>query len=69
MVTDVNDNPPQFTHYIFKGDVSEAATPGHVILQVSLTTRWCVFSSKSFIFLCKTYFHLLPIPLGQVYIQ
>ncbi|XP_063862581.1 fat-like cadherin-related tumor suppressor homolog isoform X4 [Scylla paramamosain] len=35
MVTDVNDNPPEFTHYIFKGDVSEAAAPGHVILQVS----------------------------------
>lgn len=34
-VTDVNDNPPQFTYSIFKGDVSEAASPGHVVLQVS----------------------------------
>ena len=39
MVTDVNDNPPEFTHYIFKGDVSEAAAPGHAILQVSLSLQ------------------------------
>ncbi|XP_050710199.1 protocadherin Fat 1-like, partial [Eriocheir sinensis] len=34
-VTDVNDNPPEFSRSVFKGDVSEAASPGHVVLQVS----------------------------------
>ncbi|XP_050721222.1 fat-like cadherin-related tumor suppressor homolog [Eriocheir sinensis] len=34
-VTDVNDNPPEFSRSVFKGDVSEAAAPGHVVLQVS----------------------------------
>ncbi|KAK4302799.1 hypothetical protein Pmani_025146 [Petrolisthes manimaculis] len=33
-VTDVNDNPPEFTKYIFKGEVSEAAAPGHEVLKV-----------------------------------
>lgn len=35
-VTDVNDNPPQFSSHVFKGSVSEAAAPGHQVLQVSL---------------------------------
>ncbi|XP_050707149.1 protocadherin Fat 3-like [Eriocheir sinensis] len=34
-VTDVNDNPPEFSRSVFKGGVSEAASPGHVVLQVS----------------------------------
>ncbi|XP_050706085.1 protocadherin Fat 1-like [Eriocheir sinensis] len=34
-VMDVNDNPPKFSRSVLKGDVSEAASPGHVVLQVS----------------------------------
>lgn len=41
-VTDVNDNPPKFTRSSFKGEVSEAAAVGHVILQVS-----CIPYSRS----------------------
>lgn len=33
-VTDFNDNPPEFTKYIFKGEVSEAAAPGQEVLKV-----------------------------------
>ncbi|XP_042236772.1 protocadherin Fat 1-like, partial [Homarus americanus] len=36
-VTDVNDNPPEFTSHVFKGSVSEAAPPGQAIVQVSAT--------------------------------
>ncbi|XP_071532452.1 fat-like cadherin-related tumor suppressor homolog isoform X3 [Panulirus ornatus] len=34
-VTDVNDNPPEFSSHVYKGSVSEAASPGQVIVQVS----------------------------------
>lgn len=35
-VMDVNDNPPVFSSQVFKAQVSEAASPGHVVVQVNL---------------------------------
>ncbi|XP_047474985.1 fat-like cadherin-related tumor suppressor homolog isoform X2 [Penaeus chinensis] len=38
-VIDVNDNPPVFSSQVFKAQVSEAAPPGHVVVQVAATDQ------------------------------
>lgn len=44
-VIDVNDNPPEFRRLVFKGEVSEAAAPGHMVLQVNYLLEYYKFSS------------------------
>lgn len=35
-LTDANDNPPRFTRDVYRGQISEAAVLGQVVLQVGL---------------------------------